>query len=107
MGLRAISGLNPAQYLEDKGVFQSDILERLVAAAHAAVASIQFGFQQQQVVVGFLRAQLGYPFCRFPVLHAAVVVTGHRENGRIGLGLDVFVGRIGFDPLEDFGLVML
>lgn len=38
---------NQAEYLENKGVFQGGILESLVAAAHAAVAGVQFGFQQQ------------------------------------------------------------
>ena len=69
------------------------------------MAGVQVGFQQQQVVVGLARAQLGHPLGCFPVLHAAVVVAGHGEDRRVGLGADVFVGRVRLDPRIDLGVV--
>lgn len=44
------------EHLEQEAVLQRHILEGLVAAAHATVAGVQVGFQQQQVVVGLARA---------------------------------------------------
>src|SRR5690606_421895 len=73
-----VSARRHAEHLEHEGVFQRRILERLVATAHATMAGAQFGFQQQQIVVGLARTQLGDPLRRFPVLDPAVVVTRHR-----------------------------
>src|SRR5471030_2573131 len=85
-GYSSIVPLRQLQDFEDEPVFQGDITQSLISAAHAAMASAQLGLEQQQVVVGAGGAQFCHPFGRFPILHTAVVVAGDHQGCGVSLG---------------------
>ena len=66
-----------------------------------------FHLEQQHVVIGLQRAELGGPLRRLPVLHSRVVEPAGDQHVRVVLGLDVVVRRIGAHVVVELGLVRI
>ena len=69
------------------------------------MSSAHVGLQQQRVVVGLQRSQLGDVLGGFPIRHPRIVEASGHQHGRIVAGLELVVGRVGADQLER-GLVL-
>src|SRR5205814_196142 len=61
------------QLRQHERIIERDLFQVIVASGRAAMAGSHVGLEQQDVLVGLERAQLGHVFGRFPVHYLAIV----------------------------------
>ena len=65
--------LHLSRQIQHKRILQRHLPERTETARLPAVPSVHVGVEQERVLVGLHRAQLGHPFGRLEILHLRVV----------------------------------